>query len=79
MLNEEVRDLGKSSLASVTLGAARVVFFSDGILRIQAVYVKVGAQGSPRMLGIIVFIDGCVGIGRRPDDALRNARACYPQ
>ncbi len=54
-------------------------FFSGGILQIQSVYVEASGQGVARMLGIIVFIDGCVGIGRRLDDALRNARACSPQ
>jgi uncharacterized protein len=78
MLNEEVRDLDQTSLAFVTLGTGRVVFFSGGILQIQATYVEAGGQGVPRLLGIIVFIDGCVGIGRRLDDALRDALACSP-
>jgi hypothetical protein len=71
--NRELRDLGKSSLSSVSLGSPHVVFFAGGILQIQAIYEGSSGRGIARMLGITVFLNGRAGVGHTLAAALREA------
>jgi hypothetical protein len=71
--NRELRDLGKSSLSSVSLGSPHVAFFAGGILQIQAIYEGSSGRGIARLLGITAFLNGRAGVGHTLDAALREA------
>jgi hypothetical protein len=71
--NREVRDLGKSSLDSVSFGTPHVVFLSGGTLQIQTLYEGSNGRGLARMLGVTVYLNGRAGIGPTLADAVRQA------
>jgi hypothetical protein len=71
--NREVRDLGRSSLDSVSLGVPHVAFVNGGIVQIQTLYEGSNGRGLARMLGVTAFLNGHAGIGPTLGAALRQA------
>ena len=71
--NREVRDLGRSSLDSVSIGVPHVAFVNGGIVQIQTLYEGSNGRGLARMLGVTAFLNGRAGIGPTLGGALRQA------
>jgi uncharacterized protein len=71
--NLEVRDLGRSSIDSVTLGEPHILFRPSGVLQIQSLYEGTSGPGVSRILGVTAFLNGSAGLGPDIEGAVRQA------
>jgi uncharacterized protein len=71
--NLEVRDLGVSSIDSVTLGEPHILFRPGGVLQIQSLYEGTSGPGVSRILGVTAFLNGSAGLGPDIESAVRQA------
>jgi len=71
--NLEIRDLDKSSLDSVVLGAPHLSFLPGGVVQIQSLYEGSRGPGAARLLGVTAFLNGRAGLGPDIYGAVRQA------
>jgi uncharacterized membrane protein (UPF0182 family) len=71
--NLELRDLDKSSLDSVVLGAPHLSFLPGGVVQIQSLYEGSRGPGAARLLGVTAFLNGRAGLGPDIYSAVRQA------
>jgi hypothetical protein len=70
--DRELRDLGRSSLNSLTLGSPHLMFLGGDEVQVQAVYDVASGGGIVRRRGVTVYLNRRAAIGATLDGAVRK-------
>jgi uncharacterized membrane protein (UPF0182 family) len=73
LTNLELRDLSKSSLDTVSLGAPHLLYLPGGVVQVQSLYKGASGPGVSRLIGVTAFVNGRAGVGSDVAGAVRQA------
>jgi hypothetical protein len=73
LTNLELRDLGKNSLDTVSLGEPHLIFLPGGVIQIQSLYKGASGPGVSRIIGVTAYVNGRAAVGANITHAVQQA------